>query len=389
MASTRNTIRLILFLVLIMTAAEVSADTPQKNIVDTAASDGSFNSLITAIKAAGLMNTLKGSGPFTVFAPTDEAFDKLPQGTLESLLRSENKKKLVEILTLHIVPSRLSAADVSGRAKISTIGSTDLLIANTSTGLKVDRANIVKSNILASNGVIHAIDRVLLPKNIIETVKLIGKFKILLAGAKATGLVESLKNPNADLTIFAPTDKAFAALPAGTIDNLLLPSNRKRLAKILKYHILPRPIFILSQSPKTFLGSRVMIRSTGPVKVNDANIILPDIKTTNGVIHIIDKVLLPKLPQTTSAQKAINVIELAIDRAVPLFNSNKIQRCLGIYETAARSLLRNHSDPLTPADRQLLQKALMEIKKNYNLSKKAWTLRYALDDVLKSLKQKK
>ncbi len=372
-----------------MAVANVSAEAPMKDIVDTAVAAGSFNTLVAAVKAAGLVDTLKSPGPFTVFAPTDEAFEKLPKGTLESLLKPENKEKLIAILTLHVVPGRLSSGDVVSLVKIPTVGETDLLVSNTSAGPKVDSANIIKTNIATSNGVIHVIDTVLLPKDIVDTAKIAGQFKTLLAAAQAAGLVDALKNPKAKLTLFAPTDEAFSALPAGTVYDLLLPSNRARLANILKFHVLDKPILLLKQSPKTLMGLPLMVSSAGPAKVNDANIILADIKTTNGVIQVIDKVLLPKMPEATPAQKAINVIELAIERGVPLFNSHKVESCAAIYEVTVESLLAGHDKALSSDDRQRLQKARTDAKKDDNARKKAWTLRYALDDVLKSLKNRK
>jgi uncharacterized surface protein with fasciclin (FAS1) repeats len=139
--------------------AKASAD-----IVDTAVAAGSFNTLATALKAAGLVETLKGPGPFTVFAPTDEAFAKLPAGTLESLLKPENKAKLAGILTYHVVPGKVMAADVVKLTSAKTVNGQSLKIAVDGGKVKVDGANVVKTDIAASNGVIHVIDAVLLPK---------------------------------------------------------------------------------------------------------------------------------------------------------------------------------------------------------------------------------
>lgn len=131
------------------------------DLVDTAVAAGSFNTLATALKAAGLVDTLKGSGPFTVFAPTDEAFAKLPPGTLEALLK--DIPKLRSILTYHVVPGRLTASDVVKLTKAATVQGQDLRITTTEGG-KVNGASVIKTDIPASNGVIHVLDTVLLPQ---------------------------------------------------------------------------------------------------------------------------------------------------------------------------------------------------------------------------------
>ena len=135
-----------------------------KDIVDTAAGAGNFNTLVAAVKAAGLVDTLKGSGPFTVFAPTDEAFAKLPAGTVENLLKPENKAKLVAILTYHVVPGKVMSKDIAGKKlEVGTVQGSKLKVDATS-GVKVDNAKVVTPDVQASNGVIHVIDAVVLPK---------------------------------------------------------------------------------------------------------------------------------------------------------------------------------------------------------------------------------
>ncbi|MGV6805779.1 MAG: fasciclin domain-containing protein [Ruegeria sp.] len=149
-------------------AAAVAFALPLKaeaaDIVDTAVSAGSFNTLVAAVQAAGLVDTLKGKGPYTVFAPTDEAFAALPEGTVETLLLPENKDQLVAILTYHVVPAKVMSGDIAGkRAKVLTVQG-DRLSVNAKNGVKVDNANVVQADIEASNGVIHVVDTVLIPE---------------------------------------------------------------------------------------------------------------------------------------------------------------------------------------------------------------------------------
>lgn len=134
-----------------------------KDIVDTAVGAGQFTTLVTAVKAAGLVETLKGKGPFTVFAPTDAAFAKLPAGTVEGLLKPENKEKLTQILTYHVVPGKVMAADVKGKVtEAKTVEGSSVTVDGTK-GVTVNGANVVKADVTASNGVIHAIDTVVMP----------------------------------------------------------------------------------------------------------------------------------------------------------------------------------------------------------------------------------
>lgn len=154
---------MIFSMVSLATVATAQAET--KDIVDTAVAAGSFTTLVTAVKAAGLVDTLKGAGPFTVFAPTDEAFAKLPKGTVEDLLKPENKAKLAKILTYHVTAGKVMAADIAGKKMDvkSVEGST--FAVDATTGVKVNDATVTKADIVTSNGVIHVIDTVIMPKS--------------------------------------------------------------------------------------------------------------------------------------------------------------------------------------------------------------------------------
>jgi uncharacterized surface protein with fasciclin (FAS1) repeats len=144
-------------------AQTVAFKAESKDIVDTAVGAGSFKTLVAAVQAAGLVETLKGEGPFTVFAPTDEAFAKLPAGTVESLLKPENKEKLVAILTYHVVPGKVMAADVVKLTEAPTVQGSKAKVKVEGGTVMIDGAKVVKTDIVTSNGVIHVIDAVILP----------------------------------------------------------------------------------------------------------------------------------------------------------------------------------------------------------------------------------
>ncbi|HCR71466.1 MAG TPA: beta-Ig-H3/fasciclin [Anaerolineae bacterium] len=278
------------------------------DIVDTAVADGRFTTLVAAVQAAELVDTLKGEGPFTVFAPTDDAFAALPEGTLDSLLLPENKQALTDILLYHVVAGKVMAADVVGLSSATTVLGQDLAI-------NVDMGNVylnesvqvIITDIETSNGVIHVIDAVLLPptdetaseaNTIVDVAVTDGRFTTLVAAVQAAELVETLSGEG-PFTVFAPTDDAFAALPAGTLDSLLLPENKQALTDILLYHVVAGKVMAadvvgLTSAP-TVLGADITIAvRDGNVFLNDTvQVIITDIETSNGVIHVIDAVLLP------------------------------------------------------------------------------------------------
>lgn len=148
----------------LLLATAAFAASPAQDIVDTAVAAGSFKTLVAAVQAAGLVDTLKGAGPFTVFAPTDEAFAKLPPGTVEMLLMPENKAKLVAILTYHVVAGDVMAADVVKLKTARTVNGQVVTVKTSMGSVMIDKAKVVKTDIACSNGVIHVIDTVLMPK---------------------------------------------------------------------------------------------------------------------------------------------------------------------------------------------------------------------------------
>jgi len=271
---------------------------PEKNIVETASDAGSFSTLLAAAQAAGLAEALSNQGPLTVFAPTDEAFAELGS-TVDELLKPENRDQLVAILTYHVVPGRVTAEQVTDLDFASTLNGQRIDISSGYGGVEVDEASVVQTDIEASNGIIHVIDSVLMPetRNIVEVAQEAGSFGTLLAAAEAAGLVSALTG-DGPLTVLAPTDEAFAALGTETINSLLRPENRDRLAEILQYHVISGRVYsdqaLDAGQAETLQGETVNFRSRyGNAQVNGAGIVATDIEASNGVIHVIDEVILP------------------------------------------------------------------------------------------------
>lgn len=273
----------------------------EMDIVDTAVNAGSFTILAKALEAADLIDALKAKGPFTVFAPTDAAFGELPEGTIEKLLKPENKDLLIAILTYHVVPANVKAEKAVTLEFAPTLNGQriDLAVRRETLTLN-EHTNVIATDIAATNGTIHVIDRVIMPetKTIVGVAAENGSFDTLLTAAKAAGLAELL-NGDEPYTVFAPTDEAFAALGSRTIESLLMPENRDRLAGILKLHVVPGRVYadqvVKAGTAKTANGQRVSITQTpSGVTVNGASVIIPDVQASNGVIHVIDRVILPE-----------------------------------------------------------------------------------------------
>jgi transforming growth factor-beta-induced protein len=304
-------------------------EAPQ-TIVDIAVANEDFSTLVAAVQAAGLVDTLNGEGPFTVFAPTNEAFAKLPAGTLDQLLA--NPDELKKILLYHVVPGKVMAADVlamDGKNADTALEGKQIAIMIDGENVKLnDSATVTATDVAASNGVIHVIDSVILPPDdqamvemdIVDTAIANGSFNTLVAAVQAAGLVETLKGEG-PFTVFAPTDEAFAKLPAGTLDQLL--ADPEELKKILLYHVVPGKVMaadVLTMDGKSadtaLEGMQIGITIDGEnVKLNDsAMVVAPDVAASNGVIHVIDSVILPPAEEAMAEEPMaeMDIVETAV-----------------------------------------------------------------------------
>ena len=295
-----RTLNVLAAVVLVTTVVLFSGCAQEKaDIVDTAVSAGDFNTLATALEAGGLVEVLKGEGPFTVFAPTDDAFAKLPEGTLEMLLEPENIDRLKTILTYHVVSGSVMAEDVIGLDTATTLSGQRIDVTVDGGAVMVDKATVTQTDIEASNGVIHVIDTVLMPATdtVVGVAQNAGSFSTLVAAVEAAGLVETLSGEG-PFTVFAPTDEAFGKLPAGTVETLLKPENLERLRTILTYHVVSGRVYsnevVEADMVETLAGMEASVTiAEGTVTVGGSAVVKTDIEATNGVIHVIDTVMLP------------------------------------------------------------------------------------------------
>ena len=280
-----------------------------KDIVDTAVAAGSFTTLVSAVKAAGLEQTLRGAGPFTVFAPNDSAFQKVPSFLLTELVSAPYKTELALILKYHVLSGAVKAADVLGKTQdVASVEGANLHIdgSNNKVVLNNGEATVITADVLAQNGVIHVIDSVLLP-TLVDTA--VGysdgtvQFSTLVTALKAAALVDTL-NGAGPFTVFAPSDAAFAALKASIGDAAFaaILADKTKLTKILTYHVLTGAVYakdVATGTVATVEGDKLKVTvANGKLTLGDstptaANVVLADVPGRNGVIHVIDKVLLP------------------------------------------------------------------------------------------------
>jgi transforming growth factor-beta-induced protein len=280
------------------TEAPTAVPAAGQNIVEVAVADGRFTTLATALTEAGLVETLQGEGPFTVFAPTDEAFAKLPEGTLEALLA--DPEQLTAVLLYHVVAGEVPAADVVNLTEAETVQGELVDIRTDMGNVYLNDAQVILPDVAASNGLIHVIDTVLLPpslqaQDIVDVAVADGRFTTLAAALTEADLVETLQGEG-PFTVFAPTDDAFAKLPDGTLEALL--ADPEQLTAVLLYHVVagnvPSTEVVNLTEAMTVQGESVQIRvEDGRVFVNDAEVIITDVEASNGVIHVIDTVIVP------------------------------------------------------------------------------------------------
>jgi len=276
---------------------DTSSEPELKSIVEIAVEDGRFETLVAALEAAELVDTLSGERPYTVFAPTDDAFAKLPEGTVEALL--DDVPALREILLYHVTPGKVMSSEVVNLSTADTAAGKPVSISVEDESVMINDAKVVIVDIEASNGVIHVIDSVIIPPaevaSIVDITVEDGRFTTLVTALEAADLVDTLAGEG-PFTVFAPTDDAFAKLPEGTVESLL--GDVPTLRSILLYHVVPGSVMaeevVYLDSVDTASGEKVTITSGNDgVMINDAKVIITDIVASNGVIHVIDRVILP------------------------------------------------------------------------------------------------
>ena len=288
-----------------------------KDIVSNVVNAPNLSTLVAAVKAADLVTTLQSAGPFTVFGPDNNAFAKLPAGTVENLVKPENITTLQSILKYHVISGKYLTTDLKDGQLLKSVQGQDLRVTKSNGVIMINGSKVLTSDVLQSNGVAHVVDTVLLPeadttdvggaamfrnKDIVSNVVNAPNLSTLVAAVKAADLVTTLQSAG-PFTVFGPDNNAFAKLPAGTVENLVKPENITTLQSILKYHVISGKYsmenLIDGQILMTVNGSKITIKKLDgkiiliDAKGNMSTILTPNVYQSNGVAHVIDSVLMP------------------------------------------------------------------------------------------------
>lgn len=297
-----------------------------QNIVQVAESTPELRFLVDAVVAGGLVSALEGAGPFTVFAPVDQAFEKLPRNVVDFLFNPFNVKSLDNVLTYHVVSGAVPASALTDGEVIPTLDKESVTAHIGGGKVFINDAQVIVADVKASNGIIHLIDNVLVPSNIglpkddiVTTAVSVAALSTLVTAVKTAGLVEALSTPNGPYTVFAPTNDAFAKLPAGVLSYLL--AHPTELADVLLYHVLDHRVYSTQivnflRVPTLLRGEElVFVIAGGKVLVNgNSTVLTADVQCSNGAVHVIDTVLIPTAVAARAAafsSAASNIVQLA------------------------------------------------------------------------------
>lgn len=372
-----------------------------------------LNQLLACVAAAGLELPAR---PVTIFAPTDAAFDALPKGTVEKLLRPENRQQLRTILLHHVVDGAQGSADVLNQRALASLADQQLAVdfaARTVAG-----AGLVATDVPFDGGVVHVVDQVLLPetRSIAALAVANDRLQTLVAAVKAAGLVDQFGPDNGPWTVFAPVDSAFAKLPKGALEDLLEPKNRRELTRVLGLHVVPGRIaareLLQKQKLTTLMGAPIEAKlADGKLTIGGAGLVAADVQAGNGVVHLIDAVITSpagggdagsvdregdgdgvagagagaaSAGGIDAAAELRAIYELAVDRGAPLFNRGDVEACAAIYEVAVQSLLRLGRGRLAAGLLAELKSDAENAAAIDNARSRAWAYRRALDQAYRS-----
>ena len=276
---------------------QITVLAPTTTVVDIIVDSENHNTLETAVVAAGLVDALSGEGPFTVFAPTDDAFDALPEGTLDAVLADTDL--LTSILTHHVAEGSVLSTDLEDGMMVTTLNGTELIVTINDNGVMIDNAMVTVADLTADNGVVHVIDAVLIPEDPTTVVDIIvnsENHNTLETAVVAAGLVDALSGEG-PFTVFAPTDDAFDALPEGTLDAVLADTDL--LTSILTHHVAEGSVLSTDLEDgmmvTTLNGTELIVTiNDNGVMIDNAMVTVADLTADNGVVHVIDAVLIPE-----------------------------------------------------------------------------------------------
>ncbi|MBU6208999.1 MAG: fasciclin domain-containing protein [Planctomycetes bacterium] len=363
------------------------------NSLAAVATKANLTTLLALVKASGI--ELPAGTKLTIFAPTNEAFAKLPKDQVEFLTSAKGKSTLQAILKHHVVGQSVGSSAVLERRRLAALSGQSLDIDPAA--LTVDGARLVATDVAFDGGLVHVIDTVMLPelRSIEQIVAEDERFTTLRAAIEAAGIGSQLgsRNPG-PWTLLAPSNQAFGAIPADALKELL--QDQPALTAVLVAHVLPTAIrredMLAQGSARTLMGdgSVAFALESGAITVAGARIEVADIEAANGVIHIIDRVL-PAQPTTAAtmapspkqrSRQAAAILELAIERGVPRFNAGDQASCAALYELAITSVVLLGADAIGDGNAADLAAALKRGAEHEDAAERAWVYRRAMDQVL-------
>jgi uncharacterized surface protein with fasciclin (FAS1) repeats len=357
------------------------------------AKSADLTTLLSLIEVSGLQ--LPADGRVTIFAPTNEAFAAIPADKVKFLTSPEGRATLRAILKHHILPLPLDSGSLLQRRGVLALSGQNLAIDGE--GLTIAGASLLKTDVAFDRGIVYVIDRVMMPetRSVAEIVREDPRLSTLLKAVTAVGLAAQLGGENeGPWTVLAPSNEAFAALGEETVKALM--ADPLQLANVLSAHVIPSRIrrsdMIAQRSARTLLGRDAVSFSLidGRVAVAGAGIVTGDIEASNGVIHIIDRVIVPDPSAVTNvpaggikanALGVSGLVELAIERGVPIFNDGKPDACAAIYEVTIAAIINLASEAVGNDAVERLRLALAEGQAEKDATNKAWIFRRALDRV--------
>ena len=366
----------------------------------TVAGKANLTTLLALVKAADL--ELPKGAKVTIFAPTNEAFAKLPKEKVEFLTSAAGKPMLQAILKHHVVAQSLESSAVLDRRRLKALSGQTLDVDPAA--LTIDNARLVATDVAFDGGMVHVIDAVMLPelRSIEEIVSADERFATLRTAIEAAGLGPQLGKANpGPRTLLAPSNTAFAAVPADSLTALL--QDKRALTAVLAAHVLPTAIrreeMLAQGSARTLMGngSVTFALESGTITAAGARIEVADIEAANGIIHVIDRVLPAPTPAPAAqaaaspvrAQQAAAILELAIERGVPRFNAGDVSSCAELYELAIAAVVMLGEDAISPSANAVLTEALEHGAAGHEPSERAWTYRRAMDRALESMRAAK
>ena len=373
------------------------------------ASSGGSASLADVATSAGLTTLLQlvelseielpSDGPLTILAPTNDAFAALDEDTVTFLTSKDGRSLLQTILAHHVIRGNVDSGQLLNSKSATSLANQRLDVSPTG---RVADAQLKAVDVAFDGGVVHVIDTVLIPEtDSIETLaRNASQLSTLIAAIDTAGLGAQLNNDNGPFTVFAPVDAAFQELPEGVVADLLKSENRQQLLAVLGLHVVPGRIYsnelLANRSAATYFGIPIEFSlGDDALRVNGATIVAADIEAANGVIHLVDSVLLPEAPQANAIVATPNtdevdatvlrLLEEAVTIGAPLFNNGDRAACAAVYALVVDSILSLSGSSLDSTSRERLMRARDEAERHSSPTDKAWALRRGMDDVFTTI----